>query len=323
MSQQPATTPGARLDLRGAVDLSGLAQRPAPPRPPAGGAGGLASEGAGEVAGVVVDVTDETFGSLVVEQSMTVPVVVDLWATWCGPCTQLSPVLERLAEEYDGRFLLAKVDVDENQQISAAFQVQSIPTVMAVVKGQPVPLFQGALPEPQVRQVLDELLRVAEANGVTGRLDVRGPAPAGEADAEPPLPPLHQEAYDALERDDLDGAADAFRRAMAESPADADAKAGLAQVELLRRTHGVDVARARAAAAADPTDVAAGLLAADVDLLGGRIEDAFARLVELVRATSGEEREQARAHLVELFEVVGGDDPRVLAARRALASALF
>lgn len=310
MSQQPSTPPSPRLDLRGAVDLSGLGQRQR-----ASGAAPPASNGR-----FVVDVTDATFGEQVVQQSMTVPVVVDLWATWCGPCKQLSPVLEKLAAEYGGRLLLAKVDVDANPQVAQAFGVQSIPTVVAVVKGQPVPLFQGAVPEPQVRKVFDELLRVAAENGVTGRLEG---AETPEQPEEPELPPLHVEAYDAIERGDLDAAADAYQRALAESPADDMAKAGLAQVELLRRTQGVDPTQAREAAAANPTDVDAGLRCADLDVLGGHVEDAFARLVDLVRATSGDERERVRQRLLELFDVVGADDPRVLAARRALASALF
>lgn len=308
------------INLRGAVDLSGLGQRPAAgqaARPSGGpGTGGPSAD----AAAVVVDVTEETFPQLV-QQSMTVPVVVDLWATWCQPCTQLSPVLERLAVEYGGQVLLAKVDVDANPQIAQAFQVQSIPSVVAILKGQPVPLFQGAYPEEQVRQYFDELLRVAQANGVTGRLDV-GVVDAEEP-AEPPLPPLHQEAYDAIERDDLDAAADAYRRALSESPADAEAAAGLAQVALLQRTRTADLQAARAAAAADPADLDAQLLVADLDVLGGHVEDAFARLVGVVRATSGEDRERVRARLVELFTVVGTDDPRVATARRALASALF
>ncbi|MFP5335602.1 MAG: tetratricopeptide repeat protein [Actinomycetes bacterium] len=313
MTQQPTQPPGPRLDLRGAVDLSGLGQQQ-----PSGGA---APSGAG--GRFVVDVTDATFGEAVVQQSMTVPVVVDLWATWCGPCKQLSPVLEKLAGDYDGRLLLAKVDVDANPQIAQAFGVQSIPTVVAVIKGQPVPLFQGAVPEPQVRKVFDELLRVAAENGVTGRLDGGSPEDGEPEPAEPELPPLHAEAYDAIERGDLDAAADAYQRALAESPADDMAKAGLAQVELLRRTQGADLAAARAAAAADPSDVEAGMLCADLDVLGGHVEDAFARLVDLVRVTTGDERERVRQRLLELFDVVGQDDPRVLSARRGLASALF
>ncbi|SDQ74022.1 tetratricopeptide repeat protein [Quadrisphaera sp. DSM 44207] len=327
----PASPPGPRIDLRGAVDLSGLARRPAPaaappaapggaPAGPAAPAGPDADAGAG--LRVVMDVTDASFPALV-QLSAQVPVVVDLWATWCGPCKQLSPVLERLAEEFEGRFLLAKVDVDANPQTAAAFQVQSIPSVVAILRGQPVPLFQGAYPEPQVRQVLEELLRVAEANGVTGRVPADGAQAPAVEDEEPPLPPLHQEAYDAIERDDLDGAADAYRRALAESPADDLARAGLAQVELMRRTRGADLDAARAAAAAAPGDVDAQLLVADLDVLGGHVEDAISRLVDLVRVTAGDERERVRQHLLGLFEVVGAGDPRVAAGRRALAGALF
>jgi putative thioredoxin len=231
-------------------------------------------------------------------------------------------VLERLAAEYDGQFLLAKVDVDANPRLAQVFQAQSIPMVVAVVKGQPVPLFQGALPEQQVRAYLDELLRVAAANGVTGRLAAE-PAEDVEPDAEPALPPLHQEAYDAIERDDLPAAAAAYEQALAQNPADELARAGRAQVGLLLRTQGVDPQQARAAAGAAPEDAQAQILVADLDLLGGHVEDAFARLVDTVRVTSGEARESVRAHLVELFEVVGTTDPRVVTARRALTNALF
>jgi putative thioredoxin len=295
----------------GAVDLSSLAS----------GGAAQAGPGGGGAGGVVVDVTEADFQERVVEQSMTVPVVIDFWADWCGPCKQLSPILERLAQADEGRWVLAKIDVDANQRLGAAFQVQSIPSVFAVVKGQPVPLFQGALPEPQVRQYIDELLRVAEANGVTGRVTDQ---PDGEQPAqEPAQDPRYEEAYDAIERGDFDAAAAAYQAILAQSPADADAKAGLAQVELLRRTQGADPQAVRQAAAERPDDVDAQLAAADLDLLGGQVEDAFARLIDLVRRTSGDDRNRVRQHLLDMFEVVGSQDDRVAKARTALANALF
>jgi len=325
---QPTQRPGPQINVRGAVDLSSF-KRPAPSAPgpgapgpgaPTGGAGAAPGDAA---TGVVADVTEATFGAAV-QQSMTVPVVVDLWATWCEPCKQLSPVLEKLAVEYGGRFLLAKVDVDANPQISAAFQVQSVPSVVAIIKGQPVPLFQGAQPEAQVRQILDELLRVAAENGVSGTLAMGEPGATDDLEpVEEPLPPLHAQAYEAIERDDLDAAAAAYEQALAQNPGDDMATVGLGQVRLMQRTAGADLAAARAAAAADPQDVDAQLLLADIDLAGGQVEAAFTRLVDLVRITAGDDRDRARTRLVELFALVGGDDPRVIAARRALASALF
>jgi putative thioredoxin len=331
MTQQPGPPAQPQVALRGAVDLAAVAARAKAREQAANRPAGTSS--------LVVDVSEDQFQQVVVEQSMTVPVVIDLWATWCQPCTQLTPVLERLAAEYAGRFLLAKVDVDANPRLGQLFQAQSIPMVVAVVKGQPVPLFQGALDEQQVRAYLDELLRVAQANGVAGTLPPAQPAVAEGGEAEQgatdsagagpegvpaqPLPPLHAEAYQAIERGDLEAAAAAYQKALAQSPADGDAEIGLAQVNLMRRTEDVDAAAARAAAAERPHDPAAQMLVADLDVLGGQVADAFARLVDAVRLTSGDERDQLRAHLVELFAIVGADDPRVATARRALTSALF
>jgi putative thioredoxin len=189
------------------------------------------------------------------------------------------------------------------------------------VQGQPVPLFAGIQGEQEIRPIIDELLALAVQHGVTGRVEV-GEVTEAEQE-EPPLPPLHQEAYDAIERGDLGAAADAYRKALAQNPADSDAELGLAQVGLMQRTAGVDLQQARRAAADNPGDIDAQTLVADLDLLGGHVEDAFLRLVDLVRATGGEDRERVRTHLLELFAVVGPHDERVRKARGSLMSALF
>ena len=246
-------------------------------------------------------------------------------AEWCGPCKQLGPILEKVVTEFAGRMVLAKVDVDANPQLAQAFRAQSIPMVVAVLAGQAVPLFTGAVPEEQVREVLTQLLQVAAQNGVTGTVPVgEDAAPeTSEAPAEPPMPPLHAEAFEAIEAGDYARAATAYERALAENPADADAKAGLAQVRLLERVQNVDAGAVRSAAAQAPTDVDAQFAVADLDLAGGHVEDAFARLLDLFAALPADARTPVRERLVELFELVGEADPRVAAARRRLTTLLF
>lgn len=309
---------GPRLDVRGAVDLSAL-QRPTVPPP--GEAGGAPAAG-----GYVVDVTEETFPA-VVESSQRYPVVVLLWLPTDQVNAQLATTLADAAERYQGRFQLARVDVQRHPQVAAKFRVESVPTAVAVLQGQPVPLFTGAASPQQVDAVLAQVLDAAEANGVTGRAPAVGddgtPAPEDPEPVAPPLPPLHQAAYDAIEADDLDGAAAAYRQALKEDPRDADARAGLAQVGLLQRTRDVDLQAVRAAAAEAPDDVDAALAVADVDLLGGKVDDAFDRLLDLVPTVTGDERERLRLRLVDYFEIVGAADPRVATARRRLASALY
>ncbi|MFC3349848.1 tetratricopeptide repeat protein [Streptomyces echinoruber] len=279
-------------------------------------------------ADLVIDVDEAGFERDVLQRSTEVPVVLDFWAEWCQPCKQLSPVLERLAVEYNGRFVLAKIDVDANQLLMQQFGIQGIPAVFAVVAGQALPLFQGAAPEQQIRATLDQLVQVAEQRfGLTGLTvdpDARpGGGEAAAARAAGPYDGPLSAAAQALDAGDLGGAIQAYKNVLAEDPGNAEAKLGLAQAELLQRVRDLDPQRVRREAAEKPDDVQAQIAAADLDLVGGHVEDAFGRLIETVGRTRGEDRDAARVRLLELFEVVGGDDPRVTAARRALARALF
>lgn len=346
--------------LRGAVDLSGLVNRAnAQAAAQATGAtngAGAAATGAGaptgatgqaaaggtavagqpgaagaagaviELPGLVFDGTDENFTQFL-DLSAQVPVIVDLWAEWCQPCKQLSPILDKLVAEFGGRFVLVKVDVDQNPQLTQAFQAQSIPTVAAVIGGRPLQLFQGAIPEPQVRQVFEQVLEAAAQSGVSGSVTVVGPAEGG-ADAaaapeEPPLPPLHQEAYDAIDQGDYPAAIRAYEKAIAQNPTDKMAHAGLAQVSLLHRLNGKTLDEIRSAAAQNPDDLGAQLDVADLDLSGGHVEDAFDRLLTLFPEQDADGKNTVRSRLLQLFEVVGLDDPRVAIARGRLTNLLF
>jgi len=326
----PRQTAALTKAIAGAVDLSALRARAdaarnagsgatasgGPAAPTAAGAPRQVGEGAGNW---VVDVTEQTFQAEVLERSLQVPVVVDLWATWCQPCKQLSPVLERLAVEGGGTWILAKIDVDANPRIAQAFGVQSIPTVIALAGGQPVEAFTGAQPEAQLRRWIEELV-----DGLRDQLPgIRGAAPAGgDLPQEPPEDPRFTEAEDALERGAYTEAEAAYQRILAAEPANAQARAALAQVRFLARAEQTDPS-AIARADARPDDVDAQLAAADAEVAVDRVEAAFARLVACVARTTDAERDRVREHLVGLFELFAPDDARVIAARRALARALF
>ena len=294
--------------MAGAVDLSSLG-------------GPRSEEGHGQqgAPSLVVDISEADFEQIL-QVSARVPVLVDLRASWSEESTQLTQVLEKLVKEYGGRLVLAKVDADTSPQIVQAFQAQTIPTVVALIGGRPAPLFQGAAPEEQIRQVLDQVLQLAAQQGVDGTIDVGNGAE--EPAAEQPLPPLHQEAFDALQRGDLPGARDAYERAIKESPSDDDALAGLAQVGLLERLEGRTRDAIRADAAQDPSSVDAQLAVADLDVSGGHVTDAFDRLLTMFPA-AGDDKDRIRERLLELFLMVGHDDERVIAARRRLTMLLY
>jgi putative thioredoxin len=309
MSQQPFSRPGA-------VDLSAL-KRPVTP-PPAGGAVPSGSAGAYSV------VLDERNIQAELEASMSAPVLLVVYSPTQAPSSaQMADDLEVLADEFAGRFLLGKVDVDTSPQLAQALQVPSVPLVALVVQGRMMPLLQDAPPLAELRQLLTQVLQQMATQGVTGR---HQPRTAGAVAAEPDeeyVDPRYAPAQDALAAGDLDGAVAEYQKLVDANPADTEAVGGLAMARLLRRTPDVDAPAARAAAAERRDDVDAQTLVADLDMVGGHVEDAIARLIDLVRRTAGEERDQVRTHLLGLFAALGNDDPRVLKGRQQLASALF
>jgi thioredoxin len=329
MQQQPQS-----FSLQGAVDLG--ARQTAAQRRQRTSPAPAAGDQAGPAAGSVIEVTDESFNADVVNRSRTVPVIVDLWADWCGPCKQLGPILEKLAEEANGAWILAKVDVDANPQLSQALQVQSIPMVVAVVAGQVADGFLGAMPEPQVRAWLGQVMQVAEQLGLQAAPVQGGAAAAGVMPGRPgalpdgmgpggpeAMDPAFAEAQDAMERGDLNAASVAFEKILAAEPGNPLATMGLGQVRLLRRVSSYDQASARADAAESPDDVEAQARVADIDLAMGRIDAAFTRMLDAVRGSSGAERDKARVHLLGLFEIFPPRDSRVTKARGTLSSLLF
>ncbi len=306
------------FNVRGAVDLSSLGRPTAPPPGTQGGAPAAS--------GFVVDLDEEGFAAAV-ERSAQVPVIMLLWLPTDAASSQLATTLGTLAGLYEGRFLLARVDVQAWPRIAAAFQIQDYPTAVGVLGQQPVPLFQGNHDATTIQQVVEQFLAAAEANGVTGVLtgatDDTGESGQPAEEPEVPLPPLHQKAFDAIDANDLAGAIAAYEQALREDPRDHMATAGLAQTKLMARTEHADLAATRKAAGDNPTDIAAQLAVADLDILGGKVEDAFGRLIDLLADADVDGRNALRTRLVEYFEILGAQDPRVGPARRALANALY
>jgi len=301
MQQRPTD-----LSIAGAVDLSRLA-KPATPAQPA------------STSPYVLDVSEADFEELVLRQSLKVPVLIDFWADWCAPCKQLTPVLERLAEEFKGAFLLAKVDIEANQELAGQLQIQSIPAVFLALGGRLVPGFTGALPEAELRQFLEQVLAAAKQAGLAGP-----EGPDGVADPPPaPVGPELLAAEVAMGTEDYTAAIAAYDALLARKPGDAEAQLGKAWASLLQRAVDLDPQAVIAAAGSAPDDVAAQTAAADVEVLSEQIQPAIDRLIGFVKRASGDDRDRARQHLLELFSVLDPEDERIVAGRRALSNALY
>ena len=305
MTQQPFSRPGA-------IDLSGLSQ-------PAAGSGAPSATGS-----YAVGVTEQNFQE-VVEASLTAPVVLVLHSPSRSPeSTTYADEVAAVVAGYEGRFLAGLVDVDAAPQIAAALQVQQIPILLVLVDGrpatQPIP---GVLRSDELSTLLDQLAQQMTAQGIGGRHQPRSNQVDVDGDGEPDFDPRYAAAQDALGAGDIDRAVEEYQKLVTANPADVEAAAGLAMAKVLQRTQGVDLNAARAEGAAKPDDVDAQTMVADLDMLGGHVEDAFNRLIALVRRSAGDERNAAREHLLGLFAAVGNDDPRVLKGRQNLASALF
>ena len=296
----------------GAVDLSGLADD----GPRSGHGGGAWAH----------DVTEQSFQEDVIQASMHHIVVLSLWSPRSEASVAFNDVLAGIAGDYEGRIVVARVDVDSEPGIAQALGAQAVPFVVGLLRGQPVPLFQGTADAAEVRQIFDQLVTAAVQAGVTGRAEPSVPAGGGALsgdDMEQPADPRFAAADEALDAGDLEAAVGEYEKLQSQYPADQEIAERLAGVRLLFRTRGADLQSARAAAAESPDDIDAQLLVADLDVSGGHVDDAFARLIDLIKRTQAEEREAVRTRLLELFTVVGIADPRVATARRALASALF
>lgn len=306
MTQQPFSRPGA-------IDLSGLAQ------PAAATTGGAAPVGSS----YAVRLDEQNFQDTI-QASMTAPVLLVFYSPSRMPeSATLADDMVTLSGEFEGRFLVGLVDIDAVPAIAQAMQIPSVPLVLAVVDGRPAPLFQDVAPLDQLRSALTTVMQQLTAQGIAGRHQPRSAAAGSDEGAEPAADPRYAAAQDALGDGDVERAIAEYQKLVDANPADTEAAAGLAMAKLLQRTQGVDLNEARAAAAANPDDVDAQTMVADLDMLGGHVDDAFNRLIDLVRRTSGDERNAAREHLLGLFGAVGNDDPRVLKGRQNLASALF
>ena len=257
-----------------------------------------------------IEVSVENLSSDILPMSLVRPIIVLMWSARSAESVEMVKLLGKLEIDYKEAFALARVDIEAHPQVAQAFQTKSIPYAVAIIAEQMVPLFEQPYPEAQVKMVLDKVLTLASEQGV-------GQAPVEQ------MEPEEAEAMDALEAGDYIAAEAAYKKWLSRKPAENLAKLGLAQTQLLIRTEGLELNAVLDESTKNPSDIALQLKAADVEIVNGGVEAAFTRLLHAVRATSGDDRAKIKDHLLNLFALVDQSDPRLVAARKELASALF
>lgn len=257
-----------------------------------------------------IEVSVENLSSDILPLSLVRPVIVLMWSPRSAESIEMIKVLGKLEIDYKGAFALARVDIEAHPQVAQAFQTKAVPYAVAIIAEQMVPLFEQSYPEAQVRMVMDKVLTLASEQGI-------GQAPVEQMEAE------EIEAMDALEAGNYVAAEAAYKKWLSRKPSENLAKLGLAQTQLLIRTEGLELSEIIDQSSLNPSDIQLQLKAADVEIVNGGVEAAYARLIHAVRTTSGDERTQVKDHLLNLFALVDQSDPRLVAARKELASTLF
>jgi putative thioredoxin len=257
-----------------------------------------------------IEVSVENLTNEILPLSLVRPVIVLMWSARSPESVEVIKTLGKLETDYKAAFALARVDIDANPEVAQAFHTKTVPYAVAIIAEQMVPLFEQAYPEAQIKMVLDKVLTLSSEQGV-------GQAPVEQMEAE------EIEAMEALEKGDFIGAEAAYKKWLARKPSENLAKLGLAQTQLLIRTEGIDLNNVIEESTKNPSDIDLQLKASDVEMVNGGVEAAFTRLLHAVKATSGDERGKVKDHLLNLFTLVDPSDPRLVAARKELASALF
>jgi putative thioredoxin len=257
-----------------------------------------------------IEISVENLSSDILPLSLIRPVIVVMWSPRSAESAEMVKVLGKLEIDYKQAFALARVDIEAHPQVAQAFQTKSIPYAVAIIAEQMVPLFEQTYPEAQVRMVIDKVLTLASEQGI-------GQAPVEQMEAE------EIEALEALEAGNYLAAEVAYKKWLSRKPSENLAKIGLAQTQLLIRTEGLELDAVILESTKNPGDIALQLKAADVEIVNGGVEAAFTRLLHAVRATAGDDRAKVKDHLLNLFALVDPSDPRLVAARKELASALF